>query len=61
MIENFTFTDGGGWVDWGLFVKVLFDACIFFLPLLICLIIVGFLLWVFNQIFYDGIHRGDRP
>jgi hypothetical protein len=56
MIKNFTFTDGGGWVDWGFFVNEMYKECIYFLPALACLVIIGGLLWLFNQIFYDGVH-----
>lgn len=59
MPEPFTFVDGGGWIDWGSFFKILFDACIFFLPLLVCLLVVGFFLWIFDIIY--GNSWGSRP
>jgi len=60
MIENFTLDDGGGWINWGFIINEMYKACVFFLPALVCLLVVGFCLWIINYI-YGGSWRSRYP
>ena len=44
----------GGELNFDLFFHTFFDVLIYHLPLIVCLIVVGFCLWIINYIHGDS-------